>query len=268
MVETIYIARHGFRLSWITNNWTSPTGLAKDPPLASYGIEQAVLLAKHLASLPEEKRPTLLFSSPYYRCLQTTQPIAEILSLPIHVEHGLSEWYSQVEPGTGLHPRPATAQALQQYFSLIDTSWESIYLPDRRGETIEGVHARCDDTLRALVSRIEQHPTLKVHKNILLVSHAAPIIALVRSLVGDKHLPLRVGTCTLSTLNRVGVEGFQWEAEGVLARGDFMPNGVERDWGFEDVQLDERGSVINDGGIPGTENEDPGFSGLVPEKSL
>ncbi|KAG9121040.1 hypothetical protein FRC07_003173 [Ceratobasidium sp. 392] len=232
------------------------------------GIIHAVLLAKHIANLPEDKRPTLIFSSPYYRCLQTTQPTAEILSLPIHVEHGLSEWYSQVEPGTGLHPRPYTAQALQQYFPSIDTSWESICLPDRRGETIEGVHARCDEFLRALVSRIEQHPTLKVHENILLVSHAATAIALVRSLVGDKQLPLRVGTCTLSTLNRVGKDGFYWEGEGVLAGADFLPNGVERDWGFEDVRLDETGTVVNDGGIPGTENEDPGFSGIVPEKSI
>ncbi|KAG8696276.1 hypothetical protein FRC09_008611 [Ceratobasidium sp. 395] len=98
----------------------------------------------------------------------------------------------------------------------------------------------------------------------MLVSHAATAIALVRSLVGDKRLPLRVGTCTLSTLNRA--EGSQWESEGVLAGADFLPNGVERDWGFEDVQLDEHGSVVNDRGIPGTENEDPGFSGIVPEK--
>ncbi|QRV86103.1 histidine phosphatase family containing protein [Ceratobasidium sp. AG-Ba] len=268
MVETIYIARHGFRLSWITRQWESPTGLPKDPPLAAYGIEQAEHLAKHINGLPEDKRPTLLFSSPYYRCLQTANPTSEILSLPILVEHGLSEWYSLAEPGTGLHPRPYTAQALQQYFPSIDASWESICFPDQRGETVEGVHKRCSDYLRALVSRIEQHPTLKMHKNIMFVSHAATAIALVRSLVGDKQLPLRVGTCTLSTLNRVGKGGFQWEAEGVLAGGEFLPNGVERDWGFEDVQLDESGSVINDIGIRGTENEDPGFSGIVPEKSL
>ncbi|KAF8610131.1 phosphoglycerate mutase-like protein [Ceratobasidium sp. AG-I] len=265
MVERIYIARHGFRLSWQTNDWTSPTGLAKDPPLAAYGVEQAVSLAKHIASLPENRRPTLLFSSPYYRCLQTSAPAAEILGLPILVEHGLSEWYSTVVPGTGLHPRPYPAKDLHQYFPLIDSAtWDSICYPDRRGETFGAVHNRCTDFLNAFISRLEKHPTLKVHRNIMLVSHAATTIALVHSLLRDDSIPLRVGTCTLSTLERGEREG--WEAVGTLADGSFLENGVERDWGFQDEMI-RPGDVIEDPGLGDTE-EDPGFSGIVPEKSL
>lgn len=112
------------------------------------------------------------------------------------------------------------------------------------------------------MSRLGQHPTLKEHKNILLVSHAATVIALVHSLLGDDNIPLRVGTCSLSTLE--WEEGEGWEARGILADGSFLENGVERDWGFEDVVI-KRGEVIED---PGVEyEEDPGFSGIVPEKS-
>ena len=39
---------------------------------------------------------------PLYRCLQTATPTAERLGLPIHVEHGVSEWYLPVK--RGLHP--------------------------------------------------------------------------------------------------------------------------------------------------------------------
>ncbi|KAF8610132.1 phosphoglycerate mutase-like protein [Ceratobasidium sp. AG-I] len=261
MVERIYIARHGFRLSWQTNDWTSPTGLAKDYPLAAYGHEQAVSLAKYIANLPEDRRPTLLFSSPYSRCLQTSTPAAEILGLPILVEHGLSEWYSPVVPGTGLHPRPYPAKDLLQYFPLIDTAaWDSICYPDRRGETIQAVHTRCTDFLDALISRIEKHPTLKEHKNIMLVSHAATSIALVHSLLKDDTIPLRVGTCTVSTIER-GKRG-GWEAVGTLADGSFLEKGVERDWGFEDVVI-RQGEVVEDPGVK--KEEDPGFSGIVPE---
>ncbi|CAE6503400.1 unnamed protein product [Rhizoctonia solani] len=264
MVRTILIARHGFRLSWTTN--TCPTGTEKDPPLAAYGVTQAVDLAKFIKSLPEGQRPTLLFSSPYYRCLQTSSPSSEILGIPIYVEHGLSEWYSPVVPGTGLHPRPHSAQTLKQYFPSIDPSWESIYYPDRRGETIKGVHDRCGDFLDALVARIENHPILGKHKNILLVSHAATCAALVRHLVNDRALPIRVGTCTLSIVER-GDSDDQWVPRGELAGADFLPGGVERDWGFEDaVYKDDQ--VIEDPGVCHDEGEDPGFSGLVPDKAL
>ncbi|GAB1517193.1 C6 zinc cluster transcription factor-like protein [Rhizoctonia solani] len=266
MVQTILIARHGFRLSWVTSNWTSPTSTKKDPPLAAYGVAQAADLAKYIKSLPEEQRPSLLFSSPYYRCLQTSNPSSEILDLPIYVEHGLSEWYSPVIPGTGLHPRPHDATTLKQYFPSIDPSWESIYYPDRHGETVKGVHDRCAEFLDALVARIEQHPTLSKHKSILLVSHAATCAALVRHLVNDRELPIRVGTCTLSILerNNNSSDGSKWIPQGTLAGADFLPGGVERDWGFEDAII-KHGEVIGDPGV--VQKEDPGFSGLVPDKA-
>ncbi|KEP50780.1 histidine phosphatase family (branch 1) protein [Rhizoctonia solani 123E] len=265
MVRNILIARHGFRLSWTTNTWTSPTGTEKDPPLAAYGVV-TVDLAKFIKILPEEQRPTLLFSSPYYRCLQTSVPSSEILGIPIYVDHGLSEWYSPVVPGTGLHPRPHSAETLKQYFPLIDPSWESIYYPDRRGETVRGVHDRCAEFLGALVTRIENHPTLNKHKNILLVSHAATCAALVRYLVNDRELPIRVGTCTLSILKRGGDSDDQWIPQGDLAGGNFLPGGVERDWGFEDAIFKDD-QVIEDPGVCPDEVENAGFSGLVPDKA-
>ncbi|KAG8961293.1 hypothetical protein FRC03_005551 [Tulasnella sp. 419] len=88
MLETVYIARHGFRLNWVTTNWTSATGLPRDPPLASYGVDQAKELANYFLSLPEDQRPTAIYSSPYYRCLQTAAPTAAALKLPLYVEHG------------------------------------------------------------------------------------------------------------------------------------------------------------------------------------
>ncbi|KAF8758414.1 Phosphoglycerate mutase-like protein [Rhizoctonia solani] len=163
---------------------------------------------------------------------------------------GLSEWYSPVIPGTGLHPRPHDATTLKQYFPSIDPSWESIYYPDRHGETVKGVHDRCAEFLDALVARIEQHPTLSKHKSILLVSHAATCAALVRHLVNDRELPIRRWAQVDSSRNPC------W--------GRLFTGGVERDWGFEDAII-KHGEVIGDPGV--VQKEDPGFSGLVPDKA-
>lgn len=50
------------------------------------------------------------------------------------------------------------------------------------------------------------------------------------------------------------------------ATADFLPNGAERDWGFEDIEV-EAGEVINDMGERGTEgaSEEPAARGLQIE---
>jgi len=246
-------------MNWVTTNWKSKTGLPRDPPLAAYGETQAKELAKYFLSLPETDRPTAIFSSPYYRCLQTAQPVSDALDSPLFVEHGLSEWYSTVKAGTGLHPRPDQAEVLQTYFSQIDPSWSTVWYPSRKGETIEEVHDRASGCLNALASTIDRHYPGK-HRRILLVSHAATVIALTRELVGDRSLPLRVGCCSMTVLSRKINSGQSLSVVGdwdpvLLASGDHLTEGASRDWGFEDVSIKD-GKVVDDDGIPGTQGEE------------
>ncbi|KAI0724507.1 histidine phosphatase superfamily [Cerioporus squamosus] len=254
-IEYIYIARHGFRKNWVTDDWKSVTGLPRDPTLADFGVLQAKELAQYFLSLPEDQRPTAIFSSPYYRCLETAKPSAEALKLPLHVEHGLSEWYSPAAPGTGLHPRPASASALRAHFAEIDDSWQSIYYPSRKGEDIPGLHDRSRELMQALVPAVEERFGGK-HKRILLVTHAATAIALTRELVGDRSLPLRVGCCTLTDLQRA--QGTRdavgnWHPKK-LADGGHLKDGVTREWGFDNCIIVD-GKVIDHHGEPGSEKE-------------
>lgn len=270
MIETVYIARHGFRLNWVTTNWTSATGTARDPPLAAYGVTQAEQLAKHFASLPEAERPTAIFSSAFYRCLQTATPVATALNLPLYVEHGIGEWYSPVEAGTGLHPRPGNAHSLKQYFPLIDTSYSSTWLVSRHGESLEEVHRRTDDFLEAFVPRVEggdpaplvHHASSGVatHKKIILIGHAASCIMLIKSLAGSKvdGADIRIGTCSVTRMEKESAGGIRgaFKVVGQMGDASFLTNGVERDWGFRDILVDEStGRVINDHGVAGSENE-------------
>ncbi|KII93515.1 hypothetical protein PLICRDRAFT_673492 [Plicaturopsis crispa FD-325 SS-3] len=253
MIDTIYIARHGYRLSWVTNTWKSVTGLPRDPPLAAFGETQAKETAAYFLSLPENERPTVIFSSPYYRCLQTAQPISQALNVPIFVEHGLSEWYSHAAEGTGLHPRPGSAKSLQAYFPEIDDTWSSVFYPPRTGEDVTEVHDRASAFLGALIPETERRFS---PNRVLLVSHAATIITLIRDLAGNRDLPVRVGCCSLTKATRkadaAGVAS-AWNLE-LVADGAHLSGGASRDWGFEDIEI-SNGQVVNDSGIPGTEAE-------------
>ncbi|KAJ6503502.1 phosphoglycerate mutase-like protein [Mycena vitilis] len=267
MIETIYIARHGFRMNWVNTTWKSETGLARDPPLAAFGVTQAHELAAYFLSLPEEQRPTAIFSSPYYRCLQTSQPVSKALGLPIYVEHGMSALfdeypshsrYSPVAPNTGLHPRPGSAASLRTYFEEIDPdAWASIFFPPRVGENVAQLHARAADFLDSFVPEVERaRPGGQTHTRILLVSHAATTIALARTLVGEPALPLRVGCCSLTEVVRkrdvIPILG-GWDARR-LADGAHLKEGSSREWGLEDIEVAD-GEVVADPGVPGTEHE-------------
>ncbi|TLS31010.1 hypothetical protein PpBr36_03490 [Pyricularia pennisetigena] len=70
-----------FRSSWSVDpstgeyfaNIPSPTGIAVDPALTAYGVDQAKELGRHLL---HHVRPPIerVYSSPFYRCLQTIEP--------------------------------------------------------------------------------------------------------------------------------------------------------------------------------------------------
>ena len=260
-VETVYIARHGFRLNWVNTNWKSETGMPRDPPLAAFGLDQAKELAAHFLSMPEDERPTAIYSSPYYRCLQTSEPVSRALGVPIFIEHGLSEWYSTVKANTGLHPRPESAESLKRYFSTIDTTHHSIYYPSRKGESVSGLHERTNEFMDALLPYVSETTGAK---RILLVSHAATCITMCKYFSGDADLPLRYGCCTLSEARRAG-DGKGW----VLKRagdGTFMAKGVQRDWGLEDVVMDGD-EVIHEPGEGDTSEEDHPVGLVLPRQS-
>lgn len=169
---------------------------------------------------------------------------------------GISEWYSHVVPGSGLHPRPGSASHLKSYFPEIDAeAWQSVFYASRKGEDVDEVHDRAGQAINALVQELERKFPDK-HKRILLVTHAATAIALTRELVGNRELPLRVGCCTLSEFQRkADAKEFigGWEAKR-LADGSHLKEGASRDWGFEDITIAD-GKVIDDPGQPGSENE-------------
>lgn len=180
------------------------------------------------------------------------------LGVPIYIEHGIAEWYSPVTPGTGLHPRPGSSEFLQSLFPEVNTSWPTLLYPSRKGETIDQVHNRVDSFALAFLPVLERRLPGKKHQRLLLVTHAATAIALVRTFVGDRNVQMRAGCCSLSVLERKkdvdpGLIIGGWKVQKI-ADGDHLTGGLLREWGFEDVEV-EKGRVVDDPGVPGSEND-------------
>jgi len=104
------------------------------------------------------------------------------------------------------------------------------------------------------------HRSKTKHERILLLSHAATIIALSRELLGDENreMGIRVGCCSLTEFVRKKTKGAvlgkeSWEVLK-LADGGHLTGGASRDWGFEDIEI-ANGKVVADPGDPGTEDD-------------
>jgi len=78
----IYLVRHakaGNRSGWIGDDC--------ERPLSDNGWTQARLLARRFHDI----KPSVLLSSPYLRCVQTLEPLAELYGLEITIEQRLIE---------------------------------------------------------------------------------------------------------------------------------------------------------------------------------
>lgn len=210
-----YLLVHQFRANWEVNTKTgiyhtnvpSPTGIPSDPALAAYGVKQSHELAAHLKKIsPPIER---VYSSPFYRCIQTIVPTVEALSsktvssasqLKIRGENGLGEWYGKANFD---HPSPAQPTLLKKLFPLYDEDYQPAMKPNINGESIDELHDRCAHTLQKIIEKSD----LEGVKAILICTHAAPLIAIGRVLTGSMpedytEQDFRPFTCSLSCFLR------------------------------------------------------------------
>lgn len=243
-LETIYVARHGFRSNWLPPpHPPNPTGIDSDPVLAPHGVDQAVELSVHIKSLPDSEKPQFIVSSPFYRCVETAQPIAKALGLKVAIDRGIGEWF---KPDRGVVPVPAGYEKLGEFFPDVIGSaslWAgSGAIPSSEGETQEAIFQRTKAFWAEFIPLFEkQYPDVS---RILLVSHAATKIALGMSLL--KHASVQEdidfkGTKTkihsgACSLDKYVLDGSAWTMVE-NGRTDFLKDGEEMNWNF-DVQFE------------------------------
>lgn len=217
-----------FRSNWLvdpsngsyTTTYKSPTGQPADPALTAHGVDQARELAERLlATDPPIER---IYSSLYYRCLQTVEPFmrraqdaaaaaeAEATEggerrrerpLKVRGETGLGEWYGSAD---FQHPVPSSLETLEPLFpGLLEPDYGPAVTPNRMGEGIDELHDRVAATMEAVIAECDRDGV----RAILLCSHAAVIIALGRVLTGRMPDIVEVEdfkcfTCGLSMFRR------------------------------------------------------------------
>lgn len=134
------------------------------------------------------------------------------------------------------------ASTVSQHFPRIATvsQWRPLAFPLRRGETIRELHTRARRVLELIEGRCRELGVQRV----LLVSHAATIIAMGRALLEmdgqetmdwetGSGIDIGTGTASLSVYTRQGGNPrWQWQQ---LRNGwtGHLPGGVEREWAFK-----------------------------------
>ena len=293
-VTEILLLRHGHRIAWTldpttgkyTSNHPFPTKLPADPPLASHGVDQAVetgtYLAEQLGEVAQQDR-LRVYSSLFYRCLQTLKPTVERLkggaapNLLVRGEQGFGEWFGHA---WFKQPVPATAERLkEEFFPFVDDQYQSKIVPERHGEHIEEIHDRIAKAFTRVVQDVDQEYDSagrgSEEVTLLICGHAAQIICSGRVLTGEMpddpdEEDFKCFTCGISKYQRrtkqTVYDEDDWRGKGVAGGWDCILNswcghlsgGEERGWHFHgDESFDSygpgiaQGPITSDGGMGG-----------------
>lgn len=156
-----------------------------------------------------------MYSSPYYRCLQTVEPfvsqqnarspLPEGEKLRVRGEPGLGEWYGAAPFE---HPTSAAPEVLKTLFPALDMGYEPVTRPTRMGESLAQLHDRVAATMHGIISQCDAEGV----RAVLICTHAAVVIAVGRVLTGAMPENVdaedfRAYTCGLSIYARKEEKG-------------------------------------------------------------
>ncbi|KAL8409066.1 hypothetical protein RB594_007492 [Gaeumannomyces avenae] len=153
-------------------------------------------LGRHLLAVePPIER---IYSSPFYRCLQTIEPFARAAqadssssssdatappqppsaALKVRVEPGVAEWFGAAPFA---HPAPAAPEVLAGLFpDMLDGAYRAEVVPPSRGESVAELH----DRVALAAARIIRRCDAEGARAVVVCTHAAAVIALGRVLTG------------------------------------------------------------------------------------
>ena len=295
-VTEILLLRHGHRMAWMldpsTGKYTSthpfPTGLPADPPLAAHGASQAEETGAYLNKELSEKAAAdrlRIYSSLFYRCLETLRPTVQQLqqgqgaapNLTVRGERGVGEWFGKAWFEQPIPAEPARLR--DEFFPFVDAQYQSLLIPDRHGERMVEVHDRLAKALSLVVRDVDQEYE-KLGRGdepvtLLFCGHAAQIICSGRALTGVEPDDLdeddfKCYTCGISKFVRrtpardgrkewSDSDYLDWRTNGGVAGGwdcvlnswcGHLSRGEERGWHFHgDESFDSYGAGASQGPI-------------------
>lgn len=197
--KCLFIIRHGERLDKINPLWSKNALRPHDTPLSKTGFKQAQRLGKWLYGKLPINHPIAIFSSPFIRCVQTADAIAEQLeglkydglysdkSTELCIEPGLCEDPSYLN-GSDDNPIWFLNSAdLMSISSRIDLNYNPlkkvIFQKEKdSNHFFEPLNGGTEIRLNTIVHEIIKHPFVEDNGTAILVTHAKPSIDMIRSL--------------------------------------------------------------------------------------
>ena len=191
MSQRIWIVRHGNREDFQNPGWSKTAQRPFDPALSADGETQAREVGLSLRG----EQVHCVFASPFLRTIQTASHIADTLNLSVCLEPGIGEILPNVKSTPALLP----VAERKQHFPRIDEDY-IVIKEFPYPETSEEGHERAAAAAHALTDRYPD-------KNLLMVTHGAPVVGIVRGLTGLEDR-ITVPLCCIFTLQR---NGAGWE---------------------------------------------------------
>lgn len=196
--SSVFIIRHGERLDNVNLQWSKQALRPQDTPLSIEGHNQARRLGKWLYSKLPISKPIKIFCSPYIRCVQTANGIAEQLEgleyseafgsskiSSLCIEPGISEdpyYFSNLKCNT---PYFLNAADLMSISHRIDLSYQPIrhVQIEKKGDSyVETNSSGTDERLNNIIHEITKHASIQNDGTAIIVTHAKPSVDMMKSL--------------------------------------------------------------------------------------
>jgi broad specificity phosphatase PhoE len=169
-MKTLWLVRHADRLDFIQPEWFDTAIYRYDPPLSTEGFDRASSLAEEFSQVSIDQ----IYTSPFLRTIQTADPLARLLQLPIRLEWGLCEWLCQ--NWTSGFPETTPVDDLTRCYPNIDVTYESLVVPCYP-ETVEDLDARIHNIAYKLLQGN--------CKNILAIAHKGSVLGISAALTSN-----------------------------------------------------------------------------------
>jgi len=209
--RVLLLMRHGSR-----------PDLGHDPSLDSLGFREAKQAATYLADALADDPPCALFASPYLRTLQTAQPLAEALGLPIRVEWGFGEllargWLQREDPLPVLQARGFDGLPMRKLLHPTYKSAEMPVWPDFDGRARPGDIKHRERAVQRHRRAAEAALAETGGGHLIVICHGSTHDFVVGALCPEwhppeRHTPACVPNCGITMLVEQGTGGGWWPA--------------------------------------------------------
>jgi broad specificity phosphatase PhoE len=172
-MKTLWLIRHAHRWDFVQPEWFETATYPYDPPLSPQGFEQAAKLVEKFSSIAIDR----IYTSPFLRTIQTANPLARSLQLPIQLEWGLCEWLCQ--SWTSELPQTTPIHELVVDYPEIDATYQSLVVPCYP-ETI----AELDTRITMLADKLSQDNN---DQHLLVIAHKGSALGIAKALTAESR---------------------------------------------------------------------------------